>query len=287
MAIARDRDALLLYQVDRPCLCSAALSEPDCPGATVVSTPASCQAPYDPCQGGVLCFCQVPLVGLCPSGAAEALPQATGWNGQMGASEDPAQFQLADPLPPLVLDEVLLSPAGTRSAGEFVEVVNLGPAPVDLLGLVLANCAGSTGCAVPKKTQAFGPFVSGGPTAIAPFGYALLVDGRFDTTQAPALPAGTLLLAPLDGAPLLSLSTSEPQPVALFPASGVGPPLSTFDGSLATVKGFSAERINPLAPDPLPGNWALTTAPGGTPGSCNSVTPASDCAEAAEDAGQP
>ena len=150
-------------------------------------------------------------------------------------------------MPPLVLDELLLSPEGTRAAGEFVEVVNLGAAPVDLLGIVLANCTGSAGCAVPKTTQAFGPFVAGGPTAIAPFGYALLVDGSFDPTQAPSLPAGTLLLAPLDGAPLLSLSTtSEPQPVALFAAGGAGPPLSTFDGSLTAVKGFSAERIDPV-----------------------------------------
>lgn len=278
--LPRDRDALLLFQVDRPCLCGAAVAEPDCPGATAVVTPASCQAPYDPCQGGLLCSCQVPLVGLCPGGSAQATPQATGWNGQLGTAPDPAPFQLAAPLPPLVLDELLLSPEGTRADGEFVEVVNLGDAPLDLLGLVLANCTGSPGCALPKTTQAFGPFVSGGPTAIPPHGYALLVDGSFDASTAAALPAGTLLLAPLDGTPLLTLSTTKPQPVALFAAGGAGPPLSTFDGSLTAVKGLSAERIDPAAPDPLPGSWAPALVPGGTPGSCNSVTPAADCADA-------
>jgi hypothetical protein len=278
--LARDRDALLLYQVDRPCLCGADLSESGCPGAAPVVTPASCQAPYDPCVGGLLCFCQVPLVGLCPGGAAQASPQAAGWNGQIGTSPDSAPFQLADPLPPLVLDELLLSPEGTRSSGEFIEIANLGEVPLDLLGIVLANCAGSVGCAVPKATQAFGPLVAGGPTAIPPHGYALLVDGLFDPTQAASMPEGTLLLSPLEGAPLLSLSTSEPQPVGLFAAGGAGPPLSTFDGSLTAVKGLSAERIDPAAPDPIPGNWAASTVPGGTPGSCNSVTPASDCAEA-------
>ncbi len=286
-AVPRDRDALLLYQVDRPCLCGASLVELDCDGGSALVTPATCQAPYDPCVGGLLCFCQVPLVDLCPGGAAQATPQATGWNGQLGTATDPAPFQLAAPLPPVVVDELLLSPEGTRAEGEFVEVVNLGATPIDLLGIVLANCAGSTGCAIPKDTQAFGPFVAGGPTAIAPYGYALLVDGSFDPTQAASMPAGTLLLAPLDGSPLLSLSTTEPQPVGLFAAGGAGPPLSTFDGSLIAVKGLSAERIDPSAPDPLPGSWALSVAPGGTPGSCNSVTPASDCAEAGEDGGQP
>jgi hypothetical protein len=285
--IARDRDALLLYQVDRPCLCGAVVAEPGCPGATALITPATCQAPYDPCQGGLLCFCQVPLVDLCPSGTAQVTPQATGWNGQVGTSADAAQVQLADPLPPLVVDELLLSPEGTRASGEFIEVVNLGAIPLDLLGIVLANCAGSTGCAIPKATQAFGAYIPGGPTAIPPFGYALLVDSSFNPAQAASMPPGTLLLSPLDGAPLLALSTTEPQPVALFAAGGAGPPLSTFDGSLTAVKGLSAERIDPSAPDPLPGNWALSASPGGTPGSCNSVTPASECAEARSDGGQP
>ena len=40
--------------------------------------------------------------------------------------------------------------------------------------------------------------------------------------------------------------------------------------------------IDPAAPDPLPGNWSLATTPGGTPGSCNAVTPGADCAEAGD-----
>jgi hypothetical protein len=280
--LARDTDALLLYQVDRPCLCGATVSELGCPGASALVLPATCQAPYDPCQGGLLCFCQVPLVGLCPNGAVQATPQATGWNGQVGASPDSSSLQTTGSLPPIVIDELLLSPEGTRAAGEFIELANLGEVPQDLLGIVLANCTGSVGCAIPKSIQAFGPLVSGGPTAIPSHGYALLVDGEFDPTQAPSMPAGTLLLAPLDGTPLLSLSTTEPQPVGLFAAGGANPPLSTFDGSLTAVKGLSTERIDPYAPDPLPGNWANSSVPGGSPGSCNSVTPSNDCPEAGQ-----
>lgn len=278
-AVSRDRDAILLYEVDRPCLCGATIEEPGCPTATAVVTPASCSVPYDPCQGGLLCGCEVPLVGLCPSGQANAMPEATGWNGELGQGQNPTPFQLADPLPALALDELMLAPAGTRAAGAYLELVSLAEIPMDLLGLALADCRGTQGCAIPSKTQPFGPFLPGGPTALAPHGYALLVDARFDATLYPGLPPTALLLAPLDRSPLLALKTDRPQPVGIFGASG-GAPISTFDGSVAVSKGLSIERVDPTAPDPLPGSWAVGSAPGGTPGACNSVTPAAACAEA-------
>ncbi len=278
--LPRDRDALLLYQVDRPCLCAAQVEEPGCPDAGFLAAPATCTAPYDPCQGGLLCSCAVPLVDLCPGGAAQATPLATGWNGQVGTAADTSSFELSAPLPPLALTEVLLSPADSRASGAFVEVANLGDTPLDLLGLQLANCAGTVACALPSRTQAFGALVPGGPTVIPPHGYALLVDGHFDASQDATLPAETLLLSPQDGSPLLSLSTSKPQPIGLLAAGSAGPPLSTFDGSLLAQKGLSAERIDAAAPDPQPGNWSTTTIPGGTPGACNSVTPAAACPEA-------
>ncbi|HUB08719.1 MAG TPA: Ig-like domain-containing protein [Myxococcales bacterium] len=279
--LPRDRDALLVYQVDRPCLCAATIDDSGCADAGFVASPATCSVPYDPCQGGALCSCAVPLVGLCPGTAAAATPLTLGWNGLQGSAPDVSEFQLASPLPPLVITEVMLSPSSSRTTGAFVEVANLGDDPIDLLGLQLANCAGTQACAYPKAIQAFGPLVPGASTVVAPHDYALLVDGQFEASQYPSLPADVLLLAPMDGAPLLSLSTTEPQPIGLLPASGAGPPLSTFDGTVAAQKGFSAERIDPAAPDPQPGNWSLTAIPGGTPGLCNSVTPAAACPEAA------
>ncbi len=278
--LPRDRDALLLFQVDRPSICSARVSEAGCDGGTAIPAPAACQAPYDPCAGGLLCTCSVPLVGLCPGGDVLATPEATGWNGQVGTATDASTFQLSNPLPPIVLDELLLSPEGTRSAGEFLELANLGSEPVDLLGIVLANCKGTEACANPTATQPFGAASPGGSTVIPAHGYALLVDPRFDPAEAPAMPPDTLLLAPLDGTPLLSLSDSRPQPIGLFAAGGAGPPLSTYDGSLVAQKGVSFERIDPGAPDPLPDAWASSSVLGGTPGACNSVTPAAQCPDA-------
>ena len=42
-------------------------------------------------------------------------------------------------------------------------------------------------------------------------------------------------------------------------------------------RGLSLERVDPSAPDPLPQGFSLAALPGGTPGACNSVTPAADC----------
>ncbi|MHB1846402.1 MAG: Ig-like domain-containing domain, partial [Deltaproteobacteria bacterium] len=144
-AIPRDTDALLLFLVDRPSLCAATVSEAGCPDAGAIPVPALCTSPYDPCVGGLLCRCAVPLVGLCPGGDAEATPEATGWNGQVGSAGGPSDFTLSPPLPRLVLSELMLQPTGSRAPGEYVEVVNLDDGPEDLLGISLASCAGSVG----------------------------------------------------------------------------------------------------------------------------------------------
>ncbi len=273
----RDRDALLFFLVDRPSLCAATVDEEGCPDAGAVTVPAVCPSAYDPCTGGLLCDCQVPLVGLCPGGSAEAIPLATGWNGETGSADLPAPFTLSPPLPPLVLSELMLAPTGSRSQAEYVEVANAGALPVDLLGVSLASCAGSPGCTAPGKAQPFGPLSPGGSTALPPGGYALLVGEGFDPTLYPDLPQDALLLAPRAGGALLSLSATKPQAVGLFPADGTATPLSTFDGSLLPRPGLSLERVDPSAPDPLPQGFSLAALPGGTPGACNSVTPAADC----------
>jgi len=279
IVVARDADALLLFLTDRPALCDAALDQPDCPEAFSLAAPAHCEAPYDPCHpGGLPCQCQVPLLGLCPGEPARATARAKGWNGLLGAAAEATSFELARPLPHLVLNEIQLVPAGKRVEGAYLEVANLGTSPIDLLGLVLADCRGTQGCAAPKATQAFEPLLPGGTSTLAPRGYALLVDPHFQPSLVAGLPADALLLAPIGGAALLHLSTTVPQPIGLFLPSG-GAALSTFDGALPVRPAFSLERIDPRAPDALPDNWAVGAAPGGTPGSCNSVTPDPTCAE--------
>jgi hypothetical protein len=53
--------------------------------------------------------------------------------------------------------------------------------------------------------------------------------------------------------------------------------VSSYDGSVLPRTGVSLERIDPATADPAPRNWALSTAAGGTPAACNSVTAGSLC----------
>jgi hypothetical protein len=112
------------------------------------------------------------------------------------------------------------------------------------------------------------------------------VDGAFDPTAYPGLPPETLLLAPADRRPLMHLASDRPQPLGLIDAA-TGALLSSFDGSLLPIEGISIERIDPYAPDPIAGNWGFGSSPGGTPGSCNSLTAETHCAEARADGGTP
>jgi hypothetical protein len=211
----------------------------------------------------LLCLCTVALVGLCPGQVIEATPLATGFDGAVGSAASIA-FSASPALPGLVLTEV----KGGAKSSAFVEVQNRASGPLDLLGLSLADCGLSLGCSSPKTTQPFGPFAGIGSTTLASDGYALLVDPTFDASTAPS---GALLLAPQAQATLLSLSTTHVQSLALF-SPAFGAVVSSYDGSVLPRSGVTLERIDPGAADPLPRNWSLSTAVGGTPGACNSVT---------------
>jgi hypothetical protein len=283
LVLARDRDALLLYEVARPSLCDATLLDTHCPDGGAIVTAAVCTQAYDPCVTGSGCQCLVPLVHLCAGDDASVVPLARGWNGKT-ASAPVVAFRLSTELPAVVLGELMLSPPANKRSQVYLEVQNLGDDPVDLQGLVLADCRGTVGCFAPAHEQAFGPSTAGGLTVLSGRGYALLVDGSFDASLYPGLPPETLLLSPSDRSPLMHLSTKSPQPIGLIDAAS-GALLSSFDGSVTPTEGVSIERIDPHAPDPMPGSWALGSAPGGTPGGCNSLTPEVDCVEALADGG--
>jgi hypothetical protein len=168
---------------------------------------------------------------------------------------------------------VLTEVRGGSKSTAFVEVQNRGPAPLDLLGLTLSDCGLTLGCASPKKSQAFGAFGGAGTTTLQANAYALLVDPAYASVDAPA---GALLLAPLQQASLLSLSSTKLQSLAIF-SPGFDAVLSSYDGSVLPKTGLTTERIDPSAADPAPRNWALSTASGGTPGACNSVTAGTLC----------
>jgi hypothetical protein len=283
IALGRDRDALLLFEVDRPSLCGASVQDPSCPDGGAIATPAACAQAYDPCSLGASCQCLVPLVGLCAGDSLSVIPSAMGWNGRT-ASAAPVDLTLSPALPALALGELMLSPAAGKRSQIYLELQNLGAEPLDLQGLVLADCRDTVDCFAPAHEQAFGAFVAGGLTVIAGHGYALLVDGSFDVTLYPDLPPETLLLSPADRSPLMHLYSNRPQPVGLIEAAS-GALLSSYDGSLLPVDGVAIERIDPGAPDSQPAGWGLGTTAGGTPGACNSITPEAECVEGLEDGG--
>jgi Bacterial Ig-like domain len=283
LALGRDRDAVVLFLVDRPSLCDAAVTDPACPDGGALAAPAVCDQAYDPCMPSGSCQCLVPLVGLCPGNSISVVPSAHGWNGRTASTESLA-LTLWPALPTVAIGELMLSPPAGKRAQIYVEVQNVGTGPIDLKGLVLADCRGTVDCFAPAHEQAFGAFAAGGATVLPSHGYALLVDGTFDATLYPGLPAGTLLLSPSDRSPLMHLASNQPQPIGLVDAAS-GALLSSFDGSLLPVEGVAIERIDPRAPDPQPASWGLGTAPGGTPGSCNSITQEADCLESLEDGG--
>jgi hypothetical protein len=283
LVLARDRDALLLYEVARPSLCDATLLDPQCLDGGAIVTAAVCDQAYDPCAAGSGCQCLVPLVNLCAGDHASVRPLVHGWNGKT-ASAATVPFILSAQLPAVVLAELMLSPPANKRSQIYLEIQNLGVDPVDLQGLVLADCHGTVGCFAPAHEQAFGPFTMGGLTVLSGRGYALLVDASFDATLYPGLPPETLLLSPSDRSPFMHLSARSPQPIGLIDAAS-GALLSSFDGSVMPVEGVAIERIDPRAPDPMPGSWALGSAPGGTPGGCNSLTPEADCLEGLADGG--
>jgi hypothetical protein len=268
LVVARDRDALLQFAVDRPSLCGAQVHDPGCPNAAALASPAQCSAPYDPCNASLLCLCTVPLVGLCAGDHLAVSPVSRGFDGQVGSTAE-VSFDTSPALPGLVLTEVR---GGSKSTA-FVEVQNRSGAPIDLLGLELSDCGLTLGCANPKNSQAFGAFGGLGTTTLQPDAYALLVNPGYTASNAPA---GALLLSPLGEASLISLSSTKMQSLAIFSPS-FGAVVSSYDGSVLPKAGFTLERVDPAAADPLPGNWSLSTASGGTPGACNSVTAGQLC----------
>ncbi len=270
--VAQDVDAWLEFAVDRPGLCGAAVSDPGSSAAGPVRlTGPRCTAAYDPCLLGSACVCDVPIAALGPGDLLQVVPTLLGFDGQLGAGPV-ATFQTALPLPSIALTEIFPGP----KTAAFVELQNRGSAPFDLQGIYLADCELSIGCSALKSAPLpFGPAGGVGSTTLQPDAYALLVDPTFDPTAA-SVPDDVLLLTPLDGKPLLHLSSTEAQSLALL-SSQAQAPVSIFDGAVLPKKPYSLERVDPGVRDAIAGNWALSRVSGGTPGACNSVTPGSAC----------
>ena len=116
-----------------------------------------------------------------PAGApGELEAHAVDWAGNRGASS-PLPLTVPSPVPPIAITEVLPNPAGPEATQEFVELRNLGAAPLSLEGLSIEDAGGAD------------PLP---PVTLAPGQYAVVVGAAFDPQEGrdPAPRAGAMLL---------------------------------------------------------------------------------------------
>lgn len=152
------------------------------------------------------------------------------------------RFSTASPPPPAVLLTEVLADASTPEAGgEYVEVTNLGPGPLDLAGwrLEKRSATGSwSGCAIGPGT--------GGPAAEA--AAALIVggswDGRYPLPPGVALfPCGATALAggiANDRPPALRLLDRSGAPAASLDATALEPCAGALEAAIASTEAGGA-----------------------------------------------
>jgi hypothetical protein len=168
------------------------------------------------------------------------------------------------PPPRPVLTEVRAVAATPQAAGEYVELLNLGEEPLDLSGWRLEKRASSGALA--------GCLVASGNVALPPRAFGLITSGGWDARYPGA--AGAVRFT--CGAATLAggLADDRPPEVRLLDPSGAQ--LATFgQGGVAPLCPAAVELIDPLGSDLAPNLACALTE--GTPGRCNSVTPAWRC----------
>lgn len=158
---------------------------------------------------------------------------------------------------PVVISEVMFNPEGTDSPNEFVEIVNLGAATVDLSGWRLAD-------------QHSVDDLSGSLMLLAPGGYAVIFEADYDTTGGfyrDLLPGGALILFVDDNAIGNGLSNDGDE---LFLINGLGATVDSVSWGPGITPGPSLEKVI-LEDCASPANWQPSLQPRGTPGGPNSV----------------
>jgi hypothetical protein len=148
----------------------------------------------------------------------------------------------------LAISEILANPLGEESQGEFLEVINLGPDPLDLTGFTLDD-SGGTGA---------GDLLDACPgyaAVLPPSGVALLVGLSF--LPAPDLAPGTVLVCgPRTTLTPRGLKNSGGESLVLRDATGLE--ADRYGGWLdfGAHEGCSAQRIDVNAPDAAE-NWRI------------------------------
>jgi hypothetical protein len=122
----------------------------------------------------------IPL-GAWPASAPATVVVAAADLAGNAASSAPFAFTTPAAVPPVAITEVMANPAGPEPQQEYVELRNLGDAPVTLAGLRLTDSKG--GDDLPEQM-------------LGPGGYALVVTSAYDPAEGSDPPprAGTLLV---------------------------------------------------------------------------------------------
>lgn len=159
----------------------------------------------------------------------------------------------------IVINEVMNNPLNEQT-GEFIELKNIGTAPVDLSGLWITDG---------DQEEAVFSY-NGAPTVVQPGDYALIVDNNFAGEY--TIPAGIAVLSTNDHHLGNGLSTTDPITLFEFGGGTVDTWLNPFNPG----NGFSVEKVNALSGDAA-ANWEAATscAAGSSPGqeNCVSYTP--------------
>lgn len=176
-----------------------------------------------------------------------------------------ATGMIPGPPPRPVLTEVLADAATPEAAGEYVELLNAGEAPLDLAGLKLVKrtATSSATCTIARA--------EGGPVPVG--GYAVVGGGAWDGRY--GLPAGTARYACGASALLGGIANDRGPAIRLLGPDGAVLTSLGWAEDAPVCAGAAVERIDPLGPD---ASDNLDCAEGeGTPGECNSLTAPADC----------
>lgn len=164
---------------------------------------------------------------------------------ESGASPGRAACGEVDLRPRIIINEVMANPL-VESTGEFVELLNLGDAPVDLARFVLDD-----GDALDRLEG-----WAGGPTELAPGGFAVVLDRGYAGQY--AIPADALLLTVGDNALGSGLAVADPVRLLLPDGATELSRYAPFDPG----NGVSAEREAPdrdaFVAAPCPGDVRAT-----------------------------
>ncbi len=176
-----------------------------------------------------------------------------------GPADDPPDDDSPEPAVRIAFSEILANPAGEESQGEYVELVNLGSAAVDLGGWLLTD-SGLAGEGDPLSA------CDGGADAVLPAGGVAVVGG-LELRPPPEMPAAARLLC-TDRSSLTSRGLRNGGGEILVLSDSAGIEADRYGGwvNLSEREGCSAVRLDLEAPDG-PDNWApLEAEPCRSPG---------------------